>query len=207
MPPPRRGRSSRTGRAGALSPPELRGTLGTLLRTTLAQASAVRDALERGAREGRARIDDALHERRRQEALAALGEIALDRLRKGELAELEAVPEAADVIAELEDLDSRHEPPARRAREWVSPPARSRFDRGRGRDADADAEAAGDGTVSSASWQPPAAKEPAARVWRPDQAPPSQKKGGINFNAPDDDDGDEDDLAAYMHPDDVPSRK
>jgi hypothetical protein len=191
MPPPRRGRSSRSGRATSFAPPELRGTLGTLLRTTLAQASAVREALERGAREGRARFDDARHEKRRQEALAELGEIVLERVRNGELSELEQVPEAADAIAALDDLDSREQPePVRRAREWVAPQARSRFDRAREALTD-------DGTVSSKDWKPP----PRAPAAAPAAA---KKKGGIVFNAPDDDE--DDDLADYMHPDDVPPK-
>jgi hypothetical protein len=203
MPPPRRGRSSRSGRASSFAPPELRGTLGTLLRTTLAQASAVRDALERGAREGRARFDDARHEKRRQEALAELGEIVLERVRRGELGELEQVPEAADAIAALDDLDSREEaPPVRRAREWVAPQARSRFDHAR--DALTD-----DGTVSSKDWKhvlskvegPPPPREPAAA---PGPAAAPKKKGGIVFGAADDED---DDLGDYMHPDDVPAKK
>lgn len=153
----------------------------------------MRDALERGAREGRARFDDARHEKRRQEALAELGEIVLERVRRGELGELEQVPEAADAIAALDDLEDRRSadasrneeaPPVRRAREWVAPQARSRFDRAR--DALTD-----DGTVSSKDWRPPA-------------PPPAKKKGGIVFDAPPDDD---DDLADYMHPDDVPAKK
>src|SRR6185312_17297286 len=62
-------------RRGGFRPPELRGTLGTLLRTTLAQAGGL-------AREGRARLDDALAGRKRNEALAELGEIVLDLIRR-----------------------------------------------------------------------------------------------------------------------------
>src|SRR5690349_19127750 len=103
MPPPRRGGS----RSRSLAPPELRGALGSLLRTTLAQASAVRDALERGAREGRARLDDALGDRRRAEALADLGDIVLSLIRRGRLEELAEIPEIADAIAAIDDLEAR----------------------------------------------------------------------------------------------------
>ncbi|MCA9679495.1 MAG: hypothetical protein KC464_30975, partial [Myxococcales bacterium] len=132
MAPPRRGRSR------SFPATELRGTLGTLLRTTLAQAGVVRDALERGAREGRARLDDVRSERRRGDALAELGELVLERVRRGELPELEDIPELADAIAAIEELDA---PPRRRGRrddaapgrDWIEPASRSRFDRGRGR--------------------------------------------------------------------------
>src|SRR5215831_218921 len=88
-------------RRGGFRPPELRGTLGTLLRTT---TGVVRDALERGAREGRARLDDARASRRRHDALADLGEIVLDLIRRGEI-DLAELPEARDLIRELDELD------------------------------------------------------------------------------------------------------
>jgi hypothetical protein len=170
MAPTRRG-----GRGRSLAPPELAGALGTLLRTTLAQASAMRDALERGAREGRARLDDVRLERRRTDALADLGEAVLELVRRGELPELEEVPEVADAIAAIDELDERIEArdrgvrprPARDrrvepGRDWVAVGSRSRFDRRR-----KDAEDDGDGTVSSASWTPPRASQPTAQVWRP----------------------------------------
>src|ERR1700759_1967898 len=90
-----------TKRRGGLRPPGLRGTLGTLLRTT---TGVVRDALERGAREGRARLDDARANRRRHDALAELGELVLDLIRRGEI-DLAELPEARDVVRQLDDLD------------------------------------------------------------------------------------------------------
>lgn len=171
-------------------PPELKGTLGTLLRTTLQQASAVRDVIERGAR---SRIDDMRHNRRRQDALAELGEIMLDLIQRGEI-DLDELPEARTVVEQLLD-DAPVEHP-----DVATPPSRSRFD---------DRKAKDDGTVSSTAssrWalpkQPVAA--PAQRVWRPDvtmppaKAAPAMTKGGISF--------DDDDLAEYMHPDDVPPK-
>ena len=85
--------------------PDLRGTLGTLVRSTLAQAGVVRDVLERGAREGRARLDDVRRDRRRDNALAQLGEAVMDALRAGQLAEAFEVPAIADAIAELELIE------------------------------------------------------------------------------------------------------
>lgn len=96
--------SSRRGGRGGLHAPELRGTLGTLLKTTLAQAGVVRDVLERGAREGRTRLDEALQNRRRTEALAKLGEIVLGLIRRGEV-DVEQLPEIRDVLARLDELD------------------------------------------------------------------------------------------------------
>jgi hypothetical protein len=89
-------------RRGGLRPPELRGTLGTLLRTT---TDVVRDVLERGAREGRARLDDVRAGRRRQDALAELGELVLDLIRRGEI-DLEELPEARDLVRQLDDHDA-----------------------------------------------------------------------------------------------------
>lgn len=251
-------------RRGGFRPPELRGTLGTLLRTTLAQAGAMRDALERGAREGRSRLDDALASRRRDTALAELGARVLELIRQGEI-DLDELPELHDVVAHLDELDARDgeeldeevygaapgpgfgpAPGERgdrgdRGGDRGAPPSRSRFDRRGPRGGDES-----DGTVSSRAWRPPSSSlssssssssRPApssspraptsARVWRPPAAddasphaphapaeaptpapaapararPPAAKRGGIVF-----DDDNDDDLADYMHPDDVPSK-
>jgi hypothetical protein len=209
-------------RRGGFRPPELRGTLGTLLRTAV---PAVRDVLERGAREGRARLDDALSGRRRSDALAELGEIVLDLIRRGEI-DVAEIPEVSDIVQHLDELDAEAEPaPTPRALN------RKRFDdrgppteRGKKR-----AKPDDDGTVSSRTWSPPSSSSStalssrgggaspgsAARVWRPTEARPADeitarerpraapmpnpaKKGGISF--------DDDDLADYMHPDDVPPK-
>lgn len=91
-----------TKRGGGFRPPELRGTLGTLLRTT---TDVVRGALERGAREGRARLDDVRSHRRRHDALAALGDVVLDLIRRGEI-DLAELPEARDLVRQLDDFDA-----------------------------------------------------------------------------------------------------
>ena len=182
--------------------PDLGGTLGTLLRTTLAQANNLRDVIERGAREGRSRAMDVLANRRRSDALADLGEVVLDLIRRGEI-DIDELPEARDIVAHLDELDTDADPEPDGPR-----PIRKRFDarppKSR-RDRDED-----DGTTSSATWVPPTRTKSGnvPRVWRPpvDAAPPSvpsppKKTGGIRFDADDDSD-----LAEYMHPDDVPKK-
>lgn len=198
--------------AGKRRPPEIRGTLGTLIRSALAQAGGVRDALERGVREGRERIDNYRSDARRTDALAELGEIVLDLVRRGEI-DPDELPEARNALRQLDELDG-DDADAGIDREIAQPATRDRFDtRTSSRERDRD-----DGTTSSARWTPPKPAKPAARVWRPvdpspeEPAPPPprrvvplpkdpHRKGGISFG-----DDDDDDLADYMHPDDVPAK-
>ena len=185
-------------RRGGFTAPELRGTLGTLLRTT-------REVLERGAREGRERLDEVLAGRRRHEALAELGEIVLDLVRRGEI-DPEEIPEARQALEHLDEIDAQDQPFHRDERDEARDiaPAR-RFDaRTRA--------GAADGTVAARGWKPPGPTKTPERVWRPPSraaaapaAPPAAAKpfpaahrGGIAF--------DDDDLADYMHPDDLPSK-
>ena len=199
-------------RGGGFRPPELRGTLGTLINTALSQAGTIRDAIERGAREGRSRLDDVRANRRRQDALAELGEIVLDLIRQGEI-DLGELPEAKQLVRLLDELDEGRESDEEDLDEVVRPSTRKRFDDRKNDD---------DGTVSSSSksarpWAPRPASAP-QRVWRPqvdptpepEAAPPTPsreprrlpnnpaRKGGIAF--------DDEDLAEYMHPDDVPPK-
>lgn len=210
-------RKGRSGGGGGFRPPELRGTLGTLINTALSQAGVVRDVLERGAREGRSRLDDMRHTRKRTDALAELGELVLDLIRKGEI-DLGELPEAKQLVRQLDELDGDDSGDDRDLDEVVRPSSRRRFD-------DRD-----DGTVTSAApdrpWPPRKPASTSQRVWRPvvddDPAPASAsqasapeshahhareprrlpnnptRKGGIAF--------DDDDLAEYMHPDDVPPK-
>jgi hypothetical protein len=137
-------------RGGGFRPPELRGTLGTLLRTT---TDVVRDALERGARQGRARLDDARAHRRRQDALADLGELVLDLIRRGEI-DLAELPEARDLVRQLDDFDA--EPADDRDPEPPRAATRRRFDDRPRRTNPAAAPAAdADGTVSSGASAAP----------------------------------------------------
>ena len=92
-----------------------------MLRTALAQAGPLRDVLERGAREGRERLDEALSGRRRQDALAELGEIVLDLIRRGEI-DLGELPEVRDIVAHLDELDAGHE--LEDDRDVAAPPVR-----------------------------------------------------------------------------------
>lgn len=190
-------------RRGSRPPVGPRGTLGTLLRSTLAQAGVVREVLERGAREGRARLDDVRRSRRRDEALIRLAEAVLEAVRDGEAQELFDLPDVADALAELDGLDAGAEdPPAKEKESWVPPSIRERFDRRPERPPPIEprgAAAADDGTVSSGARPRRSAAEPGARFQ--ERAP--ERKGGIQFAAPDDE---EEDLAQYMHPDDVPPK-
>jgi hypothetical protein len=215
---------ARKGRSGGgFRPPELRGTLGTLINTALSQAGVVRDALERGAREGRSRLDEVRTNRRRNDALAELGELVLDLIRKGEI-DLGELPEAKQLVRFLDELDGDDSGDDEDLDAIARPSSRKRFD-------DRD-----DGTVSSASSvssasasRPWAPRKPSApqRVWRPQVDPTPEpepyvgaepeppvaagtsreprrlpnnpaRKGGIAF--------DDEDLAEYMHPDDVPAK-
>ena len=237
---------ARPPRGGGFRSTDVRGTLGSLIKSTLAQAGVVRDVLERGAREGRSRLDEARAGKRRHDALAELGEAVLALIRRGEI-DLAEIPEVRDVVADLDQLDAaapgrvrggwgrpdeepgipwEHDEPLSevdRERhegglgEIARPASRQRFDDRRG------SAAAGDGTVSSARWSGSSGasrKAEAPRVWRPPaqepaDAPPASKHptvpalpraiaakartgGGITF--------DDDDLADYMHPDDVPPK-
>jgi hypothetical protein len=186
------------------------------LRTTLAQVGAVRQVVERGAREGRAKLDEVRQQRERSDAFAELGEIVFELIERGELGDLVDHPDigpAVDAIARLDEEDDDREREARddrgrrrpvAGRDFVVPARRARFDRGR-RDARDD----DDGTVSSSSWRPPA-RPAASRVWRPPAAaaeapPPRKRAGGIRFD--DETDSDDEDLRDYMHPDDVPKKE
>ncbi len=211
------------GRSRSSSLPAIGGTLGSLLRSTLAQAGAVKDVLERGAREGKHRLDDARRERRHEQALARLGEAVLDALRAGDAPELLERADIADALAEVEDTERGGDRGSERGGDWVAPPTRERYDRGDD-----------DGTVSSNSWRPPSrpapshpapgyppaprpapaparpetrASEPARPVRRAADEPGARfqerpRAGGIQF----DPGGDDDDLAEYMNPDDLPPR-
>jgi hypothetical protein len=173
-------------RRGGFRPPELRGTLGTLLRTT---TGVVRDALERGAREGRARLDNARASRRRHDALADLGELVLDLIRRGEI-DLGELPEARDLVRELDDADdavaAEPEPPR--------PAVRRRFDdraRTTRRDSGDDGTVSSGASLRSARPTPPnrppragdstASRPPLRSSWRPrsDDSPEADRRSRI----------------------------
>jgi hypothetical protein len=223
--------SKRRGGSG-FRPPELRGTLGTLLRTT---TGVVRDALERGAREGRARLDDARAHRRRNDALADLGELVLDLIRRGEI-DLAELPEARDLVRQLDDFDAdpaddpEPEPPRASIRRRFDdrPPVRPAAARPSFASDD-------DGTVSSGlaaraarpttpsrprTAEPSPARVPTRPLQRPsrpstvdDHAQPDRPQVAPRRPPLPPDpyrkggiSFDDDDLNEYMHPDDVPPK-
>ena len=179
----------------------------------------MREALERGAREGRSRLGDLTSDlrssRRRTEALAERGEIVLELVRRGEI-DVDELPEARNVIEHLEELDAEDagRGDERDSSPTVAPPNRRRFD-------DRGSAQEDDGTVSATRWKPPTRRDKPTRVWKPNVEPPvvdelapptlpghkkprdPERKGGISFG----NDDDEADLAEYMHPDDVPPKK
>lgn len=210
--------AKRRGGSGGFRTPETRSTLGTLLRTAIQQAGGVKDALTRGAQQGRSKIEELRTDRRRHDALAELGELVLDLIRRGEI-DVAELPEARDLIRALDEIDAENEEsdiattqPFNRgrfddrggapspSRPAPRPPAPARSD---------------DGTVGSgAQWSPSKTATAPQRVWRPEaasepEAAPARgvvptlpkdphRKGGISFE--------DDDLADYMHPDDVPPK-
>ena len=163
----------------------------------------MREVLERGAREGRARLDDARRTRRRDDALVRLGEAVLEAVRAGDAQDLYDLPDVADALAELDGLDAGAEDPPERG--WIPPGIRDRFDRRPERPPPiAPRGVDDDGTVSSGARKP--SSEPGARFQERAPVPaPAPRKGGIQFAA-DDDDVDDEDLAQYMNPDDVPPK-
>jgi hypothetical protein len=219
------------GRRGG-GPPDLKGTLGTLLRSTLHQVGVVKDAALRGAEAQRVWLDGALLQRKHRDALARLGAEIYERVLSGQLRDLEGDPAVADSIAEIEELEVRMQEAAERARESASRAhgaarraassfaARAGFpDSGLGRrreGADDDGELRvwrpvvpddDDGTVSALAEmqdEPETVRiRPPRRRGRSRPARARRGAGGIEFV----DDplvDDDDDLADYMHPDDVP---
>lgn len=166
---------------------ELKGTLGTLIRSTLEQVGVVTDVAREKARLGQRRIDEALLERRLRAALSQVGEIARGLVADGRLDD-HAFPElsaALDRVEELEariaEIDEASEPTRGSARAaWSRVPRTS--ERGR----------------RSAAPDPFDAEGRAAGVWRP------SGDAGIRVTGAGLDD---DDLAEYMHADDVPPRR
>jgi len=195
MPPKRRGSGFRT--------PEVRGTLGTLLRSAIEQASGVRGIIERAAGEGKSRIDSYRSNQKRTDALADLGEVVLDLVRRGEIDPNE-IPEAHDALHALEELDGEDYHSHEHGHDHAPPTSRTRFD---DRKPDERRPGGNDGTVSSgAVWRPPGPKHAHAddntALEPPAKPAPPARKGGITFGSDDDDS----DLADYMHPDDVPPK-
>jgi hypothetical protein len=147
--------SGRRGRGAS----DLGGTLSSLLRTTWEQAGAVREVLERGARTGRARLDEALSDRRRHAALAELGEIVLELVRRGEI-DLEELPEISECVDALDQLDAEQERGG--GARWQ--PSR---DRGDDSDTIARSDDSSGARSERGSWRPPVRDDDTGRVSAP----------------------------------------
>jgi hypothetical protein len=197
--------------------PNVKGTLGTLLRTTMHQVGVVKDAAVRQARTQRVWIDSAVLARRRRDLLAQIGEQLVERIRGGDEAELAMrYPEIAAQIDELDALEADLDDATERSRDAV-PAVSAAWARAR----------AGRGPE-------PARRPEDLRVWRPVvdgevvEAPvaadapraPSHGRGerrkariapggqgGISFaGGSANDPALDDDLEDYMHEDDVPGQ-
>ncbi|HLU66193.1 MAG TPA: hypothetical protein VKZ63_07945 [Kofleriaceae bacterium] len=212
---------SKGGRRGV--PPDLKGTLGTLLRTTINQVGAVTDVARRSAATQKQRLDGALLERRRREVLADLGVQLVQLVQSGEI-ELGDLPELTRHVEEVADLDRRiAEAEAQAAAGAVRRPVRltrrpgkmaARPEReelrvwrppgiDRPGEAPASAPAASDAGAGIAEG---AASAHAAAPGAPARGA-GEPSGGIVFL---DDEGGPDpdeDLAEYMNDDDVPGRR
>jgi len=203
---------AKSGRRGA--PPDLKGTLGTLLRTTINQVGALSDVARRSALTQKQRLDGALLERRRREALADLGEVLYQLLKSGEI-ELDELPELVQAAEEIEDLERRIAEAEAESARPRRPVRLSRTERGSAGDRAEEAAARSrDSKPTERVWRPPglgrtadAASPPAdsarARppVPRPRSEPPAAARGGITFV--EDDEPVAEDLAEYMNEADV----
>jgi hypothetical protein len=193
---------AKSGRRGV--PPDLKGTLGTLLRTTINQVGAFTDVARRSALTQKQRLDGALLERRRREALADLGEVLYQLLKSGEI-ELDELPELVQAADEIEELErriaeaeaesARPRRPVRLTRTERSSPAER---------AAADAQRERDARPTERVWRPTGdAGRAAPVVPQPVREPPAARapRGGITFV--DDDAPDAEDLGEYMNEADV----
>ncbi len=195
--------------------PKVKGTLGTLLRTTMHQVGVVKDAAVRQARTQRVWIDGAVLARRRKDLLAQIGERVVARVRAGDAEVALSWPELLEDIDELDALEAELEEASARSREAVPAvsavssawskrsaapaPARRPEDLRVWRPVvdEADGEA-GDGEPGAQGAGPPEPQERGAR--RTSRLSP-KGRGGIAFA---DDPIGEDDLEEYMHDDDIP---
>jgi hypothetical protein len=220
-------RGLRTGAGGS----DLTNTLGSLFRTTLEQASVVREVFERGAKEGKARLDEVRSDRRRSSALTELGEIVLDLVRRGEI-DIEELPEIADVVSELDRIDDsdtqstggeaaerrerlrraqtptvRHGNSERRGESRDVPMARSSeyTDQGRSRPTRSPSLTQPETLLAKLRREADGTLNALRDAGRSVESA-AKTRGGISFDRDADVDGDGD-LSDYMHPNDVPDHK
>lgn len=182
---------ARSGRRGV--PPELKGTLGTLLRTTINQLGAFTDVARRSALTQKQRLDTALLERRRREALADLGEVLYTLLKSGEI-ELDELPELVQAAEEIEELERRIAEAEAEGGRGRRPVRISRTERGSRSEEDAAARAR-DARPTDRVWRPPGIEPRPA---------PAARGGGITFV---DEDEPAEDLEEFMNEADLPPAK
>lgn len=230
----RRGSGSRR-RLGRAPAGDLPSTLGGLLRTTLQQVGAVKDAVERQARSSRDRLDEVVLQRKRRDTLARVGELVYEMAVQDRLDELYDSPELARLLADVEDIEDQltgadsadgvdahaEEPDVVSSASWTPPRPASRAHRdvrvwrpvvdeddGDGGDSDdreQAAEPAAEPPPESVPWQSARPGRPRPRRRRargPQHRGPGAEHGGIAFVTDAVGDPDED-LAEYMHDDDV----
>ncbi len=198
---------AKSGRRGV--PPDLKGTLGTLLRTTINQVGALSDVARRSALTQKQRLDGALLERRRREALADLGEVLYQLLKSGEI-ELDELPELVQAADEIEELERRIAEAEAESARPRRPVRLTRTERGSASERAAEeARRERDARPTERVWRPPpdAGRPAAPAVPRPRSEPPAQApaagaaRGGITFV--EDDAAGTEDLDEYMNDADV----
>ncbi|ACY12957.1 hypothetical protein [Haliangium ochraceum] len=210
---------------------DVQQTLGSLLRSTLQQVSAVKDVALRQARSSFEQLDGAVLQRKRQAAMAELGELVWELANTGRLGEIMEHPDLEALLRDVQEIEERMEQEATSDSEAVSsaswtppPPSPSRASSGaagnrRGKErmrvwrpnlADLEQQDAahgdddrGHGHAQSepASAAPEAAPQAASRRGRRSRGR-SGGGGGIAFV--DSGPEDDEDLSEYMNDDDVP---
>jgi len=196
--------------SGRRPPGDLRNTLGSLVQSALEQVGAVREVVGRSAQAQRSRYDSVRHERRRRDALAALGEVVHALATRGQLGDLVDDPEVRAQLEEIAGIDQRAEASEQRdhgsfaANAGTAPGARARPKRERGSDGEVRVwRPVRPSAVASAD--PECDDEPAAIEAEREHDPPPMKGRGISFGDDWDDDNDDDDLEEYMCDDDIPA--
>lgn len=171
----------------------MRGTLGTLLRTTLTQLGGMRDLALDQARSQRMRLDTALLQRRLRDTLAALGEAVYELAASGQLGELEEVPEIADCLIELEELEQRIVEMEERSRAPMPAPEPAGGSRGRARWSKSRRSSGGRGGGGrGGGGGGGGGGDPEPRVWRPNLGDDDGTVSAFGGDALDDDPLDDD---------------
>lgn len=196
-------------------PPNLKGALGSIFRTTLEQVGVVKDAALQQTRGSSGLVDQALASRRRRDAMTKLGEAIYERWRAGDLAELGLDPDIGVLLEEIRaegaseaDIDEafhrRSGPEAVSSKDYL-PPVRPSAEPVWRPVMPADAEEASERVEMSI---PAKQSQPKTASRRMTRNIAHRTAHGISFDTEatkSDDPQFDDDLAQYMHDDDVPS--